>query len=507
MADEVFTDIEYAVALLEVMNNLGTAHISKVKSEFEARYKDQIRPIHQIRNRQGRTKWAHMVEWARLNLVHLGLMDTAGYGIWTITESGRHWLGEHPSSDPDRLEVLRRAKQDFKHRNANESIHSSISAMLPDKETLLSRAREILRRGVPAEAIRFKDWYVELDDRRVSVKWLYHIATGKDYADFISYQARDALQKIGIQVNRLQNAAQDGVMATTQVESIESFILNDEQRQKCFREIEKILPEKLPALARHGRIKVYADRNFMQVVYPEFTGSHYEIRLGRGEEIAFHLESSHWQVNFERFEKLKPFESIWKKNLDGILRVEKRGKRWAQICIKIDHQQQQKIESIWVLNGGEYLPDDNVFERTLKETILANPGFPIWQVKAKAYSDILARLVEITFPELQKVFPPAHRRGPSNSASKPTFLSDEKAHRSLNEKINQIRNFLEGRSVRPPSDEEVCDWIQLCYFFGLFNEGQELFQYVDEQRLNNNWLYNRTKKYAATCRLSASRRA
>jgi len=53
----------------------------------------------------------------------------------------------------------------------------------------------------------------------------------------------------------------------------------------------------------------------------------------------------------------------------------------------------------------------------------------------------------------------------------------------------------------------LCDWIQLCYFFGLFDEGQKLFQYVNETELNNDWLYRRTKKYAGVCRLNAARRS
>jgi len=45
----------------------------------------------------GRTeRWHNNVEWARLELVRLGYMDSPERGVWRITPKAREWLDAHP---------------------------------------------------------------------------------------------------------------------------------------------------------------------------------------------------------------------------------------------------------------------------------------------------------------------------------------------------------------------------------------------------------------------------
>lgn len=79
----------------------------------------------------------------------------------------------------------------------------------------------------------------------------------------------------------------------------------------------------------------------------------------------------------------------------------------------------------------------------------------------------------------------------------------QRPHQLLDQKIHEIESFLAGRALRKPSDEELCDCVQLCYFFELHQEGLQLFAFIQPETLNNDWLYRRTKRYADLCRIKA----
>jgi len=147
--------------------------------------------------------------------------------------------------------------------------------------------------------------------------------------------------------------------------------------------------------------------------------------------------------------------------------------------------------------GGE-----NFFLSNLKAYASQNPDMPFWQMKANAYAGMMAQFIEVTFPDLQRLFGGKKRRERSTNCIS-EYGHDSRSHRMLDQKISEIRGFLAGRAVRTPKDEELCDWIQLCYLFELSYEGQRLFQFVQPQVLNNEWLYRRTKKYADLCRIKA----
>ena len=126
-----------------------------------------------------------------------------------------------------------------------------------------------------------------------------------------------------------------------------------------------------------------------------------------------------------------------------------------------------------------------------------------WKIKANAYADLMARFIEITLPDLQRLFGKQRRHTSSTNHVTLQSISDSRAHQLLDRKISEIRDFLAGRAVRTPGAEELCDWIQICYLFELSNEGQQLFRFVQPQSLSNEWLYKRTKKYAELCRIKS----
>jgi len=65
-------------------------------------------------------------------------------------------------------------------------------------DDLYARIREVILSGLPAEATRYRDWYVELDGQRISTKWIFHLITDAEYNEFDGPTARYKLQQIGI---------------------------------------------------------------------------------------------------------------------------------------------------------------------------------------------------------------------------------------------------------------------------------------------------------------------
>ncbi len=67
-----------------------------------------------------------------------------------------------------------------------------------NREALRARIQQQIRVGLPSEALRFRDWYVEMEGRRLSAKWIFHLITGADYSEFDAPTARNKLEKMGI---------------------------------------------------------------------------------------------------------------------------------------------------------------------------------------------------------------------------------------------------------------------------------------------------------------------
>jgi hypothetical protein len=77
-----------------------------------------------------------------------------------------------------------------------------------DLANLRAIVQRHIRAGLPAEALRFRDWYVELEGQRLSAKWLFHLLTNADYSEFDAPTARDKLEKIGIQSHQVPEVAE-----------------------------------------------------------------------------------------------------------------------------------------------------------------------------------------------------------------------------------------------------------------------------------------------------------
>lgn len=77
-----------------------------------------------------------------------------------------------------------------------------------DREALRSTIQQHIHAGLPYEATRFRDWYIELEGQRLSTKWIFHLLTGADYSEFDAPTARDKLYKIGIQSYPVQQSAE-----------------------------------------------------------------------------------------------------------------------------------------------------------------------------------------------------------------------------------------------------------------------------------------------------------
>jgi len=52
--------------------------------------------------------------------------------------------------------------------------------------------------GLPEEALRFRDWYIEVEGQPVSPKWIFHLITGAGYNEFDAPTARNKLAQIGL---------------------------------------------------------------------------------------------------------------------------------------------------------------------------------------------------------------------------------------------------------------------------------------------------------------------
>lgn len=68
--------------------------------------------------------------------------------------------------------------------------------------------------------------------------------------------------------------------------------------------------------------------------------------------------------------------------------------------------------------------------------------------------------------------------------------------------VAEIRGFLNGVSLRRPSDEQLCDWVHFCYSFEMYSEGSELFALVSSGDVNP-WYLERTRKLARICAVKA----
>jgi len=147
-----------------------------------------------------------------------------------------------------------------------------------EKSQLFSTIREYLSTSIPSEATRFVDWYINIDGNSISPKWIFHLITGVDYDEFDSPTARSKLNQIGL---ISQKTAKEFSGQTT--------LANPERRNAFYREIAKILPEKLGEKNRRYQVKVLPSKGQLEIHYIGFPPrSFYVIRRRKElDQIAF----------------------------------------------------------------------------------------------------------------------------------------------------------------------------------------------------------------------------
>ena len=218
------TATDYRPALLWLMGRLERAIASAVLAEFEREFGDRIPPEHYRKVGPRETWWQNQVRWSRQHLVDAGLMGSGGYGVWTITPAGKQWLEEHPDGGGDELKAFLQLTRGGKGRSRSEAGQQAAprtpQAEVSDRPVkftvagrrlsmsgrrVLEQARQALAHGVPPEAQQHKGWVVDVDGQPVGVKWLFGLATG--LTDFTTYQARNALARLGLEAYRQEPAA------------------------------------------------------------------------------------------------------------------------------------------------------------------------------------------------------------------------------------------------------------------------------------------------------------
>jgi len=449
---DVATD--YHLALLWLMARLESARVGEVMAAFEEAFGDLIPSEHRGTNKSERIKWQHYVAWSRFALVSAGLMGSGGRGVWTITQAGKEWLLENPNADSADLAAFLRqksteSKSGFQWRGKLYTV---------SKQSLFSQARRLLSHGPPKEALRYRDWAVFIGDQPVSVKWLFALVTGADYNEFDSPTARRALSRIGVETQRISGAGKPSPPAARQPKGANRV----KRRDEFLAQIAEYLPAQLSPQTGHGEIKSSPGRNWLQVAYREFPRSHYELRLARSfDEVAFHLEGKR-EDNLARLAVLAPHQEELAVALGHSVLAEPWGANWARLTIELP-------TALWTKD------------------------------RAEQYAALLARFIDSTFPLVREAFAavPPRTRGRAGGKPVPTDSADSRVHALLDQRLTQIRTFLQGRSSRP-SDEMLCDWVQFCYTFEWFAEGYELFKLIDPSAVND-WFYERTRKLATVC--------
>lgn len=316
---------DYYPALLWLMGEMGQARTSDALAEFDRRLGDLIPPEHREANPSGNIKWEHYVRWGRQALVKAGLMGSGGWGIWTITEVGRQWLQEHQDGSGRELVALIQKREPVAglERQAiqlgGETFHLS-------KDEVLATIHQALANGVPSEASRFKNWSLEVDGVRVSIKWVMSLITGLPTIRFKTGDAHRQLSKLGLEPQSLE-----------QIETLDRPRDGDPSpatemtRQAFFEAVLLRMEDQLPEGIESRRIN--PNMNYFQLTCPA-PGSHYELRLlKRYTEIAIHFEGRR-ELNLALLEQFRPQAETLGKKLKEPVHAEPWGSNSARVYLK-----------------------------------------------------------------------------------------------------------------------------------------------------------------------------
>jgi hypothetical protein len=149
---------------------------------------------------------------------------------------------------------------------------------------------------------------------------------------------------------------------------------------------------------------------------------------------------------------------------------------------------------------ADYYPNFIRVKWQVKEIEFSRQVFPIfalWKIKEEQYH----RIMEGTPRQIKPLPPPVRPKPPKDFT---IAVSEEERNwfNVVRREVKFIHDFLSGRADRP-SDERLCDLVQLCYTLSLYREGRDLFALVDANAVNS-WLYERTSRLAKVCTLKAN---
>ncbi len=137
---------------------------------------------------------------------------------------------------------------------------------------VLDRAREALAGDIPTEALRYRNWVVDVDGQPVGVKWLFSLATGLSTDQFNTTQARGVFRRLGLEARSLKQGAS---LVSPDVPA--KAPPSDELAQREFLEqVAQAMRAHLPSYLTPSAVRNRG--NCLQIAYPEFRIFHLTLR-------------------------------------------------------------------------------------------------------------------------------------------------------------------------------------------------------------------------------------
>jgi hypothetical protein len=338
-----------------------------------------------------------------------------------------------------------------------------------NQQALLAQIGDWIARGLPEEAIRYKDWFIEINGHRLSHKWLFHLITGRVYNEIDAHLAREELDKVGFKAIRV--TAQEGAdsIDMTNIASANLSRKRSDQRRMLFENIAKRLSDEFPGQMGLVNFRFPERENWFEVHFPKLRG-YYILRLAKQFDEFAYFFAGNTKLAETFIQQITPYLTTFSGQMNFPVTVTPRfTKNWGRL--------------------GFELPPGWVGEAEEKN------GLDI------AYADQLGRFIQATYQVLINIqtqiadFKPVEKRDLNS-------IQPQIKHLAM--RLESLHNVLNG-TINVPSDEVLCDWVHFCYDFGLYTEGQVLFTLVTSEQVNP-WYYERTKKLARLCSIKASAR-
>jgi restriction endonuclease Mrr len=483
------------IKLLSLLNSFpdDPVRLDVLFREYEARYRSEMSPADFEINSSGNIRWRHSLQGEITECRSKGLVSSLARGYWQITDNGRHWLQENQGSyDNDRStlvehnQLLNIPEANFiKQVTIKEKDGSMLQTfgdffvplmkILDSLPNRIGRSGDVLR--IFEETCREQidpDLYTQ--NQSGNIRWVHNIRW-----------SREKLKLLG-----LLDAPQHGVWRLTEKghqwledHPAATHLTTEESKsgrrvktasytptQKEMDSASKFLAALQDAL-QNSLIEIFGSihyefisrANYLQIRVAGFAGCHYEIILRRQKhEVALHFESS-----AERSQaRLRSFEP----HLEELARA-----------LKVP------------------LNTHNIQSTGWTQIRIEKPPRPLSQVLAKEYADLTLRFVAASFPILQEIYSNEGLRT-RRAIAKDKPAGDSSLYQILDQEVEAIRAYLQGRSSMQPSDEKLCDWVNFCYMFRMYVEGKDLFALVSGNEVDH-WHYERTRKMARICEQKA----